>query len=415
MRTYIIIPLILLLSARAVADDLTISRFLASVKTDYKLANHTELVNYLENASTSTPYIDRIEFRSETEEFDILKQRYSLRFYPKGWGETGYNEQLADTTRKANRIEHEAYLNSALKQRYRLVLDYLELTALLKLHRDLLVVLQDRVTVLRKQSASVMSFDVNPLIAADDKVVDLQLEIVKLEDQLTSKVHMIQTLAKSKAKVAFDEKELVPIAKIERVAGSLAPDADIDNVALQDRKLKIKLANIKYNLEVAKNRDYISFVKLSFDTEDYTNLQKAFSIGFAIKMPFINPDRYEINRRKLRYLNEKLQYEDQRRATSERIISISRSLRRLIRQQNILKQRKDGGDAKSSFKQYMAMEGVNPLTLLKIKESIILGDIRMARLQNAIRLRYVDLTSILGKLLQRPLKNHISTRNEVIE
>jgi hypothetical protein len=216
------------------------------------------------------------------------------------------------------------------------------------------------------------------------------------------------------AEVVLSREELLPIAEIAKLARTIDPEGTIDNIYLQRRRMRIKRADARYRLEVARNRDYLSFFKVEFDTRDHDLLERAFSVGLALKMPFINPDRYEANRRKVRYLEEKLRLEQEQRDTSEQIISHSRSLQRLLAQLKVLQDRKNRGDAEASFKRYLAMEGIDPVLLLKVKESILKGDIRLAQIENSIRKRHVALLNVLGRLGQRPLRNLISKRGEAL-
>ncbi len=396
------------------AKRMTAAQFLATASNDYRLRNNRELTAYFSSAKTSTPYLDKIELRSETDRFEILRQRYALRFYPKGWGETSYTRQLTETTNQSNRLADQAIFNAALLRRYQLLLDHLELTSLLDLQRQQLTVHKDRITVMRRQSTTVVNFDVTTLITAENKYIDQRLAMVRLEDRLTSTKHKIAVIVGGPAEIALPRQELLPIAEIAKLARTVKPAGKIDNIYLRRRRLRIKLADVKYRLEVAKSRDYLSFLKVEFDTADYDRPERAFSVGFALRMPFINPDRYDANRRKVDFLEEKLLLEEERRKTSERIVLLSRSLRRLLAQQKILRDRKSDGDAEVSFKRYLAMEGVNPLTLLKIKESILRGDARLTEIEHEIRQRHLALLNVLGRLGQRPLRNLISAKGEVL-
>lgn len=409
----------------AEAKKLSAAQFLASANKDYKLRNNRELTRYFKNAETSTPYLDRIELRpglevnTEDSTFDFLRHSYQLRFYPKGWGETGYTRQLTETVNRSNRLSGEALFNAALQRRYALLLDLLEVKALLDLQRQLLAVYKDRITVLRKMSATVPNFDVTTVIRAENNYINQRLAIIRLQDRLTSTKHKIALAAGGAAEVAVSSADLLPIAAIAKLARTVKPKGPVDNVYLQRRRMRIKLADVKYKLEVAKGRDWLSFFKLSFDTASRdrgssTYNDHAFSVGMALKMPFINPDRYEANRRKVSYLEEKLRLEDERRATSERIVSHSRSLARLLAQHKVLRDRKDRGDAEASFKRYLAMDGVDPVILLKVKESILKGDIHLTEIENAIRKRHVALLDVLGRLGARPLRNVISKQGEAL-
>ncbi|MDY6972672.1 MAG: hypothetical protein SV775_10135, partial [Thermodesulfobacteriota bacterium] len=74
--------------SRPDVHGITVCDFLATAIHDYTLVSQTEKVDFLYAATPNTPFFDRIELRSESDEFESSRQRYSLRFYPNGWGET---------------------------------------------------------------------------------------------------------------------------------------------------------------------------------------------------------------------------------------------------------------------------------------------------------------------------------------
>ena len=396
-------------SAHALEDKekLTIDSFVMTAENDLKLQNQRELTRYLKGAPSSTPYIDRMEFRTETEEFDLEKQKYSLRFYPKGWGETRYTKQVTELASQSCRTEQLNYYNTALKMRYDLVLDYLEASSMIDLKKQLATVCEDRIHVLNKKSAGSLSFDISELIAAEELLTELRLELVGLENKITCLKHQISVAANSQMPVAFDRRRLIEISAIEKKIHELPQETTLNNVKLEDQKNKMDLANSKYRLEQAKNRDYLSYFEVAYDSDDYDDAQKACSIEVAIKLPFINSDRDGVNRKKVNYMKERLQYNEERRALVEKRISLTRVLDRLIQQHTLLSANKKNSNAEISFKAYLKMDGMDPLNLLKIKESIIKSDIQLEKTGFNIRYRFIALMNIMGKLPEKPFKNHI--------
>ena len=407
--------LILTLSFCVSADKLTIEQFLLSADEDFKLKNHSELVDYYNNSSGSTPFFDKIEFRAELEDFDKFDQQYSLRFYPKGWGETKSGNKVARIMKEENEIEHEEYFNNALEERYELLLDYLETTALIDHYKKLQEVYTDRITVLNKLAQTAEEFDIVSIISAEDKLIDLQLDVVELEDKLTNLTHKIRVIAGKDMEIAFDENSIVSVEQIKKQLPQTDSITEIDNISIRNRKMKIELAKSEYDLEVAKTRDYISYFKLDYKTEDYKEPNKSFAIGLGFKLPFINPDMEDINEKKAKHIEEKLKLEYAVRENMEDVISITRSMNRLFAKHDILVQRKESGNAATSFKKYMEMDGINPVTLLTLNESMLEGDIRLIKIRTSLRFKYIKLLNVLGKLTAKPLINHLSPKKEKLD
>ncbi|GEM_PF-2795936 len=310
-------------------ESLTIERFLATAEKDTQLQSHSELVEYMEASPESTPYIDKIEFRTETDEFDIKKQKYSLRFYPRGWGETELSKKISETTGKSVRAEHESLFGSVLQNRYELALDFLETLSMLNMNKTLLSVYDDEVNVLRKMSVRDLSFDIRTLVSAEDRYVDLQLELVKLENKVTGIIEKIKSIAGYYEEIMFDEETLIGPETIGERIRDIQPVPSPDNIRLRYQLVKAELAENRYMFEVAKNKKYLNFFNLQYDSDKDDSAEKAFSIEVGINLPFVNPDREDINRRKRVWFDEKLEYEKEQREASETIRSLSASLDRL--------------------------------------------------------------------------------------
>ncbi|MCB9554509.1 MAG: hypothetical protein H6707_00300 [Deltaproteobacteria bacterium] len=406
---------LLVVSVTPVAGQtLSAAAFLSSAKDDLRVRNHRELLDYLASAARDTPYIDRIELRTETDNFDILRQRYALRVYPRGWGETSSARNVHYARSIAKRYEQRRLLIDALAERYELLLEYVEVKQLIALYQSLLATIGDGIAVLRRLTGVVQSrIDLNPLLTAEDRYVDLQLDLVRLEDRMTSVSHKVLALAKGAKQIGFSADQLKDVQSIAAVARELAKSkATPNNVDLETRRAEVGLAQARYRLEVARQHDYLSYLALEYDTQFRDSSQRAFSLNLGIKLPFIRRDSDDIDRRKTAHLSEKLRYAQAVYRARERQRSVLSSLERLVRQHDILIRRKTTGDAKTSFERYRKMEGIDPLALLRLKQSIIEGDIRVVRLERSIRTRFVQLLVLLGRLDGPPLTNQLSRAGE---
>ncbi len=393
---YSAIAAVLIAPAILTAGKITASDFLKTAKKDFKLVNHQELVDYLESSSATTPYIQKIEFRTETHDFDIREQSYSLRFYPRGIGETHHAARVASFMKKKSDAQHREIYNEALLNRYETVLFYLQVENDIDLHKKRMSVIEDRIAVLRKIAK--IQGDTTALIEAEDRYIDLRLDLVKLQNIHINIKAQIEQITGKEVEIAFDESELLPLESVDKKFLKESEKSIADNIYLQVDRIEIELAESRYKLEMAKERDILSFLKLSYDSKDSDYPERAFSIGLGIKLPFINEDREGLDRKKIKYLSEKLKYEEEKRVYSEKVVSLKQSIKLLLQQYAILEERKNNGNAKISFKRHLSMEGADPLTLLKLKESIIKNDIRHNQIRFLILHNYLYLLDASGNL-----------------
>jgi len=385
--------------------------FLATAIHDYTLENQTEKIDFLHTATPNTPFFDRIELRTESDEFELSRQRYSLRFYPNGWSESANGKKVYEATVQCNEIQRDALLHQALKKRYTLVIDFLHSRNTLKLNRKLMALYEDRLNVLSQSSNSV-DFDINDLIEAEDDSNRLQVKLIDLENRRSTIEDEIRVCIPEEVSIEFDTDSIAEIGLIKKTIRQLSATPDKDNVYFRNSRVRLELARCRYNLEKSRSSQYIRYFEANYDNEERHDTREAFSVELGIRLPFINSNRLDVNRRMLGYLTEKGRYEGLKRALSEKLTLLSGDLKRSIEQHELLMTNKERGTAESSIGTYMHLEGIDPLILLKIKESILKRDITLENTQYKIHTQYIEFLDAVGKLSEKPLRNYISSAQE---
>lgn len=405
--------LMVLLPASGPAAVLTPHHFIATAGNDVSVNEHKEMVSYINSAPADTPYLERIELRAGVDELDLNNQTYQLRFYPRAWGETRYSRKLTETAAQAEVLDRTFYLSNALKERYRLVLEYIEAVNLQDADKGLENVYIDRVNVLQRKSATEIESNISALIAAENKLVDLRLDLVDLENRIDNLGATITRLADRKADIAFDEKAIIPIDKIAALIKDLNPKPGNDNIYLKRSKFKAELSRGELELEKAKRKDYISFFQVShsFDDKEEDWEQKT-SVEIGIKLPFIKTGEEEIWRRKAELKREEFQYERKKTEAVKEAMQLLRKLKNELAQYNLLRENNKKGNAVTTLNRHMAMEGADPMDLLELKESILENGIRLSRLSFSIRFDFIELMDLMGRLTREPLIDYLSNNLE---
>lgn len=390
---------------------------LSTATKDFQLNSQDELVQYLSTAPRSTPYLDKIELRTETEDFDPDKQKFSLRFYPKGWGETASKARLRETRNQSRELAYNEWFHKVLKDRYDLIIEYLEIRTVLDIEEELLVNLSDQIRVLQALVPGDLTFDVGRLMDAQDDLMAHQLRQVELENRLTGLAHGIMQLTGCGEHFAVQTDGLVTVAKIRSLVADLYESAKASSglhPSLADRQIQVRIAEEEYHLEVAKNRDFISFFDVSYDLADRDEDKKAVSLEVGVRLPFIHKDRDDILRRRAKWMEAKIDFSEAERKWSQKRYSTHHQLMRYLDQYDLLTARKKTGDAATSYEVYRKMDGVNPLELLKIRESILKNDLRLEETRFSVFRRFIDLLDANGRLSIRPLVNYLSATQEEI-
>ncbi|MBM4056192.1 MAG: TolC family protein [Planctomycetes bacterium] len=395
--------------------EISIGDFLASSKNDLSLKNQEEKISFLHTTSPDTPFLDRVEFRTRTDEgFDQSNQRYSLRFYPNGLGETKAGEKVHNTTVESNKVHYDLLLHQALKERYTLIINVLNTLDLLELKKKLMVVYEDKAIVLNSQM-NTPDFKITELIDAKDDVVKLQIEIIELENKLNTIEETMRLCISTEGSISLSRENLADTDSVRRSFLQISSLPDAENVYLRDSNYSKEIARGMYELEKAEGKRYINFLEAGYDNEEGGRPSDSISFGLGINLPFVRSNRIDVNRRKLQFLSAKGEHEDLKRSLEEKLRSISGELNKMFRQYDVLMEEKTTGGTESTLKKYMETEGINPITLLNMQESIIKKDLLIMQKQYEIYTKYIEYLDISGQLTKTPVRNYLSQDFEQIE
>jgi len=403
------------------AQTVSIGTFIATAEKDVSVEAQKEKVEFLKESSKSMPVIDDIEVRIRNEAFQFDEQRYSLRVEPRGIGETKAGRELYRTRSGYNNQRKELLITRALKDRYSVVAELLAKECMLQLQKELVVLYEDKLQVLQQKSGDI-KFDLTDLIKVENKLTQLKFENIERERSINRLKKEIGGYLSLEDFTAFDIAGFVTVQSISDWIEKNDFSLDTNNVYLKYDRLNFQLAENRLNLETAEGRRYINFFEFGYDhgrmqnelDEKTPERNQAFIMNLGIRIPYINTDRHDINRRKLTYLSDKENYFELKRELEERMEKDVEDIKLLVSQYTFLEARGSDVNAESSLKRYMEMEGVDPLILLEIRESIIENDIKKKKIKFDILRNYIRVIDVTGQLSQKPLRNYLSLKQEVI-
>lgn len=389
----------------------TTTEFLASALNDPVVLQEEMETDLLRNAPEDTPYLERVEFRTETDHFDLSRQKYALRFHPRAWNGTRYVKAVHRAACELQAAERDLEFHRALKQRCLIIADFIHADAVLRLKRKMGVLFEDRKNVLEATIAST-EFDINDLIAVQSDMTGLQLEILEQEDLIAALQGHIRALISDT--IGFHGSEMVGVEQIEQIVRTLTPVSEGENVYLKNAGKSTTLAHNRYHLSEAEKGRVIDYLKVTYDNEQREDPDDAFFLEVGVRLPWVKSGAYEKNRTRLGYIREKAARENLRRTLSEKQVRLPAKLRRLIAQYRILKEKQENGGGGDILKTYSGMPGADPLALLRIEQDRLETGMAREKRRHEIYCTYIALLDISGRLSMAPVINPLSPHQELL-
>lgn len=429
MRPLSCATLLILISLSAkeasVAEPLPIAAYLATARTDALIEARRTGSEYGFGSYSGLPLIRDAEFKVRNEALDLPRNRYTLQLRPRGFGEgraaTRYNAAQIGQSAQRGRV----LLNRALLDRYLLIIDLLMRISTERLYLEMVLVMEDKIKVLDSRKNG-EDFDLN-------KVVEAEVELTKLKSQSLDTRKEIEVLEgriamemDPRAFSGIDTAGLVDVESIIAEVEKSSYSVDTAHVYLKYLDKGLDLAEKRFRLEQSEGRQFLRSISLSYDMgerrdelerrdegKDY-DMARAYILEASFRIPGLNSNNVDLNRRKQDFLSEKEDVEKNRREIRWIMQKDIKDIHSLVSQYRYLMARENEVDAQASLKKYMRMTGVDPLILLSIKMSSLKNSLKIAEVKYGIMLNYVKVMDATGRLSSAPLRNFLSAAGEAL-
>lgn len=385
---------------------LTFNAYAIDLESVIKKYKSTDAVPQLE---TSVSFIENVEIRVGTEqnrENENIDNDIQMRFSLNGLKEQRQKEKLHLNQQKRLEANRTVALNEELALVYKLYLKlHFGLQEKNKLQK-LLDISKDRVRVtnvlVKKNQATITD-----LVAIEQKINEVKNKLIIKKTELNKTLALLNRLLGEKYSlkdISLNEKLL----NYKRIASTVSGDKDqADKIDLE-----VERANLEYQLEVGENSKVLDFFQLEMKKNNAVSNngdEEENSIGFsvALNLPFFR-DKTTVNEK---FIN-KLKAEYQAKFNSKafvaeidelklNILSFSESLDQLTKSSYLTKTQK-------YLNIYKRSKGIEPLKLLELNNTLVLGQIEKIQLQSNLYFTYISYLKEKGTLANFANQNVLS-------
>ena len=412
MKRLLSIFFILFLLSSLFCEDLTIAQYIEAAKDDPRLKSKKAMSDSIEN-SNDTPGIKGLEFRSETGNFDIMEQKYALRLYFKGFGETKSSREFIKNMQNLHKLEYASTRSDVLFERYSAIVTYIQHKKELKIVASMRELLYDKLAVTTKMGDITGETTEIDKMDIDDKITEIEIRQIELESTVESIEAAIKSeLGENKTPV-FDREKIVSVDEIEKFAESLSEIRGATKAESDYQAIKAIVVQNEIALEEAKERDWLKYISLEYDTDHRSDKPShGFAIGFAISIPGFKNNQSSLVKKKLKMLEQDSDFETQNRFREAEIRTALLMLKREIKQYKMLSKRKEEGEKSNIFAKYSSIDGLNPMMVIKLKEKILKKDLKLAELELKIYEKYINLAYLSGFFEDESVDNILDGKNQ---
>ena len=408
---YSILLAYLFCCSTATFSQITATTFLATAKTKNTVLRQQDKVTTLKSMPYSLPFLEKINFQTQTDRFKLERQEYQTRASFNGWEEMKKEKLWKKATINVAKSEQEVLFQDILLDRYAALIEYRYAVNALQLYRRIYAVFADKRDVLQKMAKLSTDFNIEDLIKAEDNAFQFQQKITDKELTIKQIEQLSQFITQSKDTFQLDTSTWIPLSKIRDLVANLPLNAS-KNALLTRQEAKINLAQAAYDVEKASTRKIVDFAQLKYGARPTNQLTTEFSVGLGFVVPYRGSSKITLNKLAIKQLEERNQLKDIQESIDLQLFTQQKELEATFKAYDLATQQVAESRTLYSLDHYMHLQGSSPITLLRMQELVLLRQSRLIDLEHEALIKYIKLLSATGKLSAMPLQNYLSANLE---
>lgn len=366
-------------------------------------------IDYYQNNSNHIGYLDHLELRTRTRNFDPKEQMYRFRTYTNSPAERKYNRNYLKATFAEQELDKKQQLNKLLKQRYKLIVSSIKNNKILQGKKQLGILLQDRISIYQ-QNISDLDFDFQDLLKAEEDYDQLILDLIDLERKTADSSQELALIFGNSGKFVVSENDLITILEIEKFIQKYTFEIEEDNFYYDKQLLGKELAELDFLERRASTRNPVKFFEASYRDVFGEGLGRDLAIGIGFRIPVGSAGKGGLVDRSFKIMKEESALQQLAYEMDEEINYRQKNLNTLFQKYKTLSLMVNNDNQQRALEKYQSIEGISPLILLKMKENIIHKQQMIVDLEKEIFDEYIELLDIGGLLVFEPLFNFLSQK-----
>ena len=388
-------------------DSISISDFLDQSKFQESVIFQNKKINHLKDISGKMPIVEKLEFRTETNDFDIRKQEYLLRVSPNSIKNIKTQGQYRETVLHMANMEMELEWSKAIRDRYQILIDYIHNKKILLAKRKQQILFNDKLTLM-KRSITLKDFDILDLIEAEDEQLENQRTILDLQNSIQTIQNTIDRMNNSSFPIKLEDEQLLEVGDIKAMINEPMQGALAKHTELEVLSARFYSYMLEYEWEDAKSKFSLGYIQTKYGYDPNDNFKKSFSIGVGFDIPLKNPAHLKLSELEIKILASESQYRNAKNQLIDNIFKLQQQLNNLIKKYELIDQHLNTSIAEFALNKFSELTEASPKAMLKLRENTLRKELLLEELEMEIFKTFIEYLDKTGLLTQRPFKNYLS-------
>ncbi len=377
-----------------------------SINTDGKVLLQDNL-QFLRESDQSIPLIDEYSFRTETDEFNANRQEYLFRMNFNSKASREVQDKITKSTIDLYELKDQILRERALVKRYEYIANWYFADNELEWFAQKKAVLEDKKTIYKKMMANSLELDLDGLLKTEEDLQKMDQEMLELTHEKTFSIQQLLPKEKNPEGYLLQASNWVSLETMQRVLAKIALN-QTPNLRQSLQQNDIALAKLDQEMEIAETKKVFDFAQLKYANRDKLSTPREFSIGLSLLIPTKSSNRVKINEAQLDIFDELFQQERLEQELEEDLTEAYAEFDYLMKKYQLIQSHIKESKLEDTYDKYRQNGTVHPLTLLRIKDSILKNQRDLQRIEKDACLLFIDILAYKGLISKQPSINYLT-------
>ena len=381
---------------------------LSGAGADQTVMAQEEHLRYMQAVNPRLPWVEEIEFRSETDRFELRRQEYVARLNVNGLAEMARQRKLEQSEQAIETQRLRLYVHEALLRRYRTISEYQLSLRRQALQQQLQLVYSDQLEVWKKLATLSNNVDLEAIIKAEYERDALALQLSENEGyQQYLRLYLEACTPLARGDWQLDTAGFIGAEQIAGVVAGL-PQTVLQNPELAEEQAKRAGLDAEMRLVQAQSSKVLDFVQLRYHSRLEGEFNRDFSLGFGFRLPFEGSSRLKMDRLKIEQHASNQDIRLLQIELSEEIALARNRVATISRRWQFARDLWGNNQAQFTLEQTQLAAVQGPITLLQARALQLKRELNMLDMEQELLEQYLKILDWSGLLSDLPLVNYLS-------
>jgi len=374
--------------------------FLATAKESQATIATDEKINFLQNTDHTLPFVQEVEFRTRTHDFQFNEQGYAVRFTPNSPKQRRAQDSYHQAFIRNVEADKREFLLDELEGKYNTLVDYQFIRGLIENKTTLKNLYLQKQKVLRALVSS-PDFDITNFVDTEADIFELETEILELTQEQNSINEQIR-LALSTENIQTN------FIEINSLKITIEDWEETTFLASESLQLRQDLIQKEYEKELAEINNPLDFVQAQVGGGNADNFRENVSLGVGLRLPFKGDKKLDLLELEYEKLERSTDFRLDQVQKQERIAAKVRRIQNFIEQYDLLRQQSEDNQTQYALNKLKRMPDASPLQIIRMEEILLKKSNQIYRLKYRIFQEYAEWLHLTETTISLPLRNHLS-------